>query len=328
MLGQTTLQLAFRDFEPSDYGRFVEISNANFPDYPTSVSQSRHLDETIDRSKYYRKRYVCTDQESGRALGFSVITHNLVNFHPQKFQVEVIVDREYQGRGVGSRMYDKMLDELRTLNATVAWTFIKEDMDRPFAFAEKRGFVEKKRAWESRLNLSEFDPGQFQTYANKISRSGIKISTLPEEEKARDSEALREAYELAQDCWADVPLPVPYTKVSFEQWETRDLNNPDLIRDAYFIASDGQRYAGYSCLWRSENEPTALYQAMTGVRRKFRGRGLAIALKLSVIDYARRHGYEVIKTWNDSSNAPMLGINVRLGFKRQVGWITMEKSLQ
>ena len=36
---------------------------------------------------------------------------------------------------------------------------------------------------------------------------------------------------------------------------------------------------------------------------------------------------EKVKTWNASDNAPMQAVNTKLGFKREVGWITMEKNL-
>lgn len=156
------------------------------------------------------------------------------------------------------------------------------------------------------------------------SNHGINISTFSEE-AAKGSAFLREVYELVQDCWADVPLAVPYARVSFEQWEEKKLKNPSLVREGFFIALDGQHPAGYSNVWRMKKEPKTLYQAMTGVRREYRGRGVGMALKLRVIDFGRQNGYDVIKTWNDSSNAPMPGINTKLGFKRGVGWITMEK---
>lgn len=50
-----------------------------------------------------------------------------------------------------------------------------------------------------------------------------------------------------------------------------------------------------------------------------------MALKLKTIEYARAHGYDVIKTWNDSSNVGMLAINEKLGFVRQPAWITFVK---
>src|SRR6266568_5023748 len=66
---------------------------------------------------------------------------------------------------------------------------------------------------------------------------------------------------------------------------------------------------------------------LTGVIREYRGRGIAVALKLKVIEFARNNKYEKLRTWNDSTNAPMIGINIKLGFKREVGWITLEKNL-
>jgi len=93
------------------------------------------------------------------------------------------------------------------------------------------------------------------------------------------------------------------------------------------IAKDGSKYVGLSTVWRLDQEPRGLVQGNTGVRREYRGRGIAVALKLKVIDFARRNGYEKMKTWNASNNAPMLAVNAKLGFKRGVGWITLEKDL-
>ncbi len=106
-----------------------------------------------------------------------------------------------------------------------------------------------------------------------------------------------------------------------------ELKNPDLLPEGYMIAKDRDRYVGVSVVWRSESDPRGLYQGNTGVIREYRGRGIAMALKLRVLDYAKNKGYERVKTWNDSTNAAMLGINMKLGFKRQVGWITFEKNL-
>src|SRR5438876_1130594 len=93
-----------------------------------------------------------------------------------------------------------------------------------------------------------------QNLSRNVFPVSIKISTCVEEE-INGPEFLREVYEVVQDCWADVPLPVPYTRVSYEQWEEKELKNPSLIRDGFFIASDGPHMVGYSNVWRMAKEP-------------------------------------------------------------------------
>ena len=39
------------------------------------------------------------------------------------------------------------------------------------------------------------------------------------------------------------------------------------------------------------------------------------------------HGYQRIFTAGDSRNAAALALNEKLGFRRQVGWVTLEKAL-
>ncbi len=58
---------------------------------------------------------------------------------------------------------------------------------------------------------------------------------------------------------------------------------------------------------------------MTGVRREYRGRGIALALKLLAIRFARSVGAQEITTSNDSLNAPMLAVNRKLGYQPQNG---------
>ena len=63
-----------------------------------------------------------------------------------------------------------------------------------------------------------------------------------------------------------------------------------------------------------------MFNAFTGVRREYRGRGIALALKLLAIDFCCRSGAGRVRTNNDSKNAPMLAINRRLGYLPEPGW--------
>ena len=324
MSGQGTLSLEMREFDPTHYPRLSEIYNGNYPDYPRSIDEWRTRDESVDRSKYYLRRYAF--QERKAVVGFGVISHVTDMFHPHKFWISILVDPLSQGRGIGSAIYEKLSGELAKLGAVMAWAGSREDLPRLSTFYRKRGFEEKQIAWESRLDVAAVDVEKFREYPEKALRQGIEFTNLAAE-RQDDQNSLRRLYELVQLVSADMPSPAPFTPISYEQWEAFELKNPNLLPEGYMIAKDGEKYVGLSTVWRIEKEPRGLVQGNTGVRREYRGRGIAVALKLRVIDFARKNGYEKLKTWNASNNAPMLAVNTKLGFKREVGWITLEKNL-
>ena len=105
------------------------------------------------------------------------------------------------------------------------------------------------------------------------------------------------------------------------------MKEPGLLPDAYAIAKDGTNYVGLSAVRRLDKEPHGLGQLLTGVRREYRSKGVAFAMKLKVIDYAQKNGYKLIITEMESTNTGMLGINMKLGFKRQVGFVGFSKTL-
>ena len=326
MSGQRTLSLELREFQPGDYERLVAIYNANYPDYPISVAERRSRDESLDRTKYLLKRFACTDLEQERIVGFGDVLSVPDMYHPRKFMISILVDPEHQGRGIGRTIYNELEEELSQRNAILAWTRVKEDLPIRLQFFERRGFAEKSRIWESRLDLTTADPKRFTGYVEKALNEGITFSTLSEEQR-HGPEALRKIHELVQLIQADMPREAEFTPLTYEQWEKFSLKNPQLLPEGYFLAKDGPEYVGISNVFGVDTEPGVLQQDDTGVRREYRGRGIATALKLKVTEYGQKHGYRMLKTWNDSVNAAMLAVNTKLGFKRQIGWIMMEKTL-
>ena len=326
MTSQRTLSLEFRPFDPSHYDRFVQIRNANYPDQTVSVAEWRSWDEGLDKTKYLLRRFECIDQNNDQILGFGEVSHAIDMYHPRKFMVSLFVDPPQQGKGIGRAIYNRIANELSDLNATVAWSMNKEDLQVRVEFFRKRGFYEKQRLWESRLDLTTADPSRYGQYLDNASKQGITFTTLAEEQR-KGPEALEKIHELVQLIMADMPREASFTPVSYEQWEALALRNPRLVSEGFIIAKDGSRYIGLSNVLRNETSPRLLNQDDTGVIREYRGRGIATALKLKITEYAQKNRYTAIRTWNDSNNATMLAVNTKLGFKRQVGWIMMEKSL-
>jgi mycothiol synthase len=326
MSEQSTLSLEFREFHPSNYERIVAIYNANYPDYPLSAAELRSRDESVDRTKYLLKRFECIDLEQDRIVGYGQLINVPDMYHPRKFMVNMLVDPEQQGMGIGRAIYDKIHEDLLDRDAILAWTMTKEDLPKRLEFFRRRGFSEKTRNWESRLDLTIAETAPFQRYIDRLLKEGITFTTLAQEQQHGEN-SLRKIHELVQLVQADMPREADFTPLSYENWVSYSMKNPQLLPEGYIIAKDGPKYVGMSDVHRIDTEPGVLQQDDTGVIREYRGRGIATALKLKVTEFGQRNGYRMIKTWNDSVNAAMLAVNVKLGFKRQVGWILMEKTL-
>src|SRR3989449_7168629 len=247
-------------------------------------------------------------------------------YPPKKLWFVTWVDPQDQGKEIGSALYERLRQDCKDFGAVTAWPGVREDIPLPIKFATNRGFHEKMRAWESGLNPATVNLSVFQKYVDKASQHRIYYVTLADEMRS-DPDCYRKLHALVQAVSEDIPRPEQFTPVSFEQWSAFEMKSPNLVPQGYMIAKDGDNYVGMSTVWKAQKDPKGLYQGLTGVIREYRGRGIAVALKLKVIEFARSHKYEKLKTWNDSTNAPMLGINVKLGFKREVGWITLEKNL-
>ncbi len=74
-------------------------------------------------------------------------------------------------------------------------------------------------------------------------------------------------------------------------------------------------------------ETNSTYTMHTGVLPEYRGRHIALALKLQTIRLARQLGAEYLRTHNDSQNAPILAINQKLGYRPLPGFYRMLKAL-
>jgi len=309
----------------ADYPVLVALNKASYPDYGETEEEWRHWDETWDHEKYFKSRVVA--EEGGRVVGFGLVNHMRWAFVPTKYRVDVTVHPDDRGRGHGTALYEALVEKVRERSGRTVAAAAKESMADGVRFLTKRGFREVKRDWESRLFVKGFDFGRFSTADDRVAKQGIRIVALADE-MHRDTSALRKAFELNEECRMDIPSVDPPTRHTFEEFRRDDIDAPNALLDAFYIAIDRDgRYLGVSNMFRSLDDRTFLWQGITGVRREARGKGIAMALKLRTVRYALDKGIEHIKTWNDVQNKPMLSINEAMGFARQPAWVSYEKDL-
>lgn len=58
----TAARTTIREFAPADYGRWIGIVNASYPDYGWTVEEMHHDDEGWDHAKFLKRRLVASLQ--------------------------------------------------------------------------------------------------------------------------------------------------------------------------------------------------------------------------------------------------------------------------
>jgi len=318
--------IAIRPFTESDFPAIVRVFNACEPDSLWSEEDARHRDSTWDTSRYVRLRHVA--ELDGRVVGYGQISHHIYAFHPQKFTIHVMVESDSRHRGAGTALYEKLLVDLRARNAILVRCDLSQERTETLDFIAKRGFFEVARYWESRLDIARFEFARMAAAEQRAVLVGVTIMPVAVQ-KARHADWAQRIHALHGACSADEPQLDPPMMPEFENWLPRNVGSPFFLADASSLAIDTARddaYVGMSLLYKSAS-PDVLRQAFTGVRRDYRGRGLALAMKLSGIRYASEHGIREIRTENDSLNVPMLRVNDTLGFVKQPESLTLQKDL-
>ena len=186
-------------------------------------------------------------------------------------------------------------------------------------FAERYGFQKRRHIFESRLTLATFDTGRFAGARERAEASGVRFFSLAD---LGDSEEAQRRLHAINAAWShDVPgregdfMP-------FEQFRKTVCSASWYRPDGQIVAAAGDTWVGMAAVGYFANT-NSMYNMFTGVDPAWRGRGIALALKLLAIDCARRYGADYITTNNDSENAPMLAVNRKLGYQPEPGFYQM-----
>lgn len=310
-----------RPFSPDDYPEIIKVHNAAAPEYPLSVEEMRFDDEHRD-PMCKAQRWIA--EQDGRVVAACEYYQNVSRYHPRKFTIEGVVHPDHQRQGIGSALYDQIITALRLFDPLSLLCVAQEDKTGSITFLKTRGFQESRRERVSRLDLAAFDPAPYAGLEEKLRSQGIEIKTFKELED--DPQRNRKLYELRWEIQQDVPaLTGPPTQISYERFLESYLSGPSFIPDGYFIAIHDGHYLGLSNFWGTYGD-RIIRTGLTGVRRSYRRKGIALALKLRSIACAKEQGYSTIETDNASTNKPMLAINERLGFIQQPAWIVFIKT--
>ena len=185
------------------------------------------------------------------------------------------------------------------------------------AFAQRRGFAEYRRERGVSLDLTRIDPPTVEL------PEGVEVATWAER-----PEVARGMYEVMLEAAPDIPGGEDEQIEPFEDWLAHDmLGGPGDRPEATFVAVAGEEVIGYAKFSLTAAQPTTAHHELTGVKRSWRGRGVARALKATQIAWAKANGYEELRTRNDERNAPIRRLNEELGYRPTIGRIYLRGPL-
>jgi GNAT superfamily N-acetyltransferase len=112
-------------------------------------------------------------------------------------------------------------------------------------------------------------------------------------------------------------------EASIEEWERDWISAPQ----AMFVAvADGQ-VIGCAGLMLDTDRPERAENALTAVRREWRGRGVAAALKRTTLAWAAANGIDEVYTWTQRGNDDMRRLNEHLGYVTRTESISVRAPL-
>lgn len=232
-----------------------------------------------------------------------------------RFFIKVWVFPDQRQQGIGGHLYNMVVAAAQAHGGSSFDSNVFDNEPHALRFAETRGFRTIRHLFESAIDLKQFDAHRFEGVLEQVQASGIRLFTLAD--VGNTPENLRKLWEVNDAVYQDDPgasEPFP----NFDEFQKLTSEASWFNPAGQFLAADGEQYVGLGAL-RHNADNKSCHNMMTGVLRPYRGRKIALALKLLTIRYAQQLGALTITTDNDSQNAPMLAINRKLEYLPKPG---------
>jgi GNAT superfamily N-acetyltransferase len=240
----------------------------------------------------------------------------LLPWRPGFGETFVTVLPEHRRQGLGTAFYERISEWLAQHDIDQIDTTVPEDEDASIAFAVKRGFHEVERNGRMILDLAAVEPEP------AAPPEGVEIVTWDQRPELSFG-----IYDVASEAYPDIPGDRDQVIEPYEDWLEHEMKGPADRADATFLAIADDEVVGYSKFSLTTAQPTTAHHDMTAVKRAWRQRGIARALKQTQIIWAKEHGYKRLATQNEMRNEPIRRLNERLGYRQAPGRIVMRGPL-
>ncbi len=288
-------------------------------------------DQTIERmmkrpDPHWRTlRYAVVDSEDPEAqlgmLYFEVAKEEAPDYKENKniawIYLEVLATRRREG--IGRRLLERAGRMTRERDRSLI--IMGSDEEDGKAFIKAIGAKVGQHTRESRLYLDRVDWQMIEEWAEagpaRSPDTNLRFFTNYIDEDVIDdfADVLTEAFNQMPKDEIDRGDEI-MTPERIREWEARFKDAGGTRLSGVTFEADG-RISGLTEMGYFPDKEAMIHQFMTGVRPPYRGRGLGKWLKAAMLLKVRQEfpQVKVVVTGNATSNAAMLSINERMGFK-------------
>jgi GNAT superfamily N-acetyltransferase len=282
-----------------DLEAWVRIRNAVEPWEATTI------EATLSASAAEPDRRLYLGELEGEVVACGGVTRSETRFTAATVFPRVLP--EARRRGLGTALLRAGSGRARELGCDVLTGHVDADDEAGLAFADRFGFVEVDRQVELVRPLSDGEPWP-------VVPDGIEIVPLA-------SEHVEGLHTLALAAASDLPVAGEIRPETVAAWVD------EIVAGRAFVALAGGRVVGVAGISDRPARNGSAENNLTAVRADLRGRGIATALKLTVVAWAAEHGYRELTTWTQEGNDRMQAVNNRAGYRPGHVSITVRGSL-
>ncbi|HUP86988.1 MAG TPA: GNAT family N-acetyltransferase [Acidimicrobiales bacterium] len=316
----TSDEAAFR----SRWELVVALEAEDEPEQPTQPFD-KHRQSLVDRPSFQRPRHWTAWDGDGAALGHATLELEYVesNRHLAWFWIGVRNDARRQG--IGTQLLSRIVEAATLDGRSVlgAGTIEGSGGDR---FCETFGFERKATERKSRLAIDDVDRGMLERWVSRASDRAQDYELFGFDDRCPDDllEPFVELWKVTNtaprdDLDMEDDLPTPER---FREAQDKALAQGDTSWRVIARHRPSGALAGFTELFFAPFSDTVAFQGWTAVhpdhRRLGIGRWLKAAACLRLMD--ERPAVRHVDTWNAFSNAPMLAINIEMGFQLLRGY--------